>query len=453
DLAALRQTLDELREERDALAANTAERSREVETQQAALAEVRATLERTCAEREQAKQSGLDAARRLADLRRHAENLAAQLRQRDALLQTARAELARLEEAARAADAAAAETAHERDSWRQQVEEAANRLERERLSYAEEKAALVRNFAARLEDKRQRASAAAESGERQPPGEPQPHTLYQKPLAIERSAPLGAVVETVPEPPAVRVLPERGRKTVVPSGELVLLDEGSLGDDACAALHGAGFEVTRLSPGTGTVDDLARRKLKCVMLNLGSGPAAWQVLRALRERAGTRTVPILAYVMTKETPQGFCFGRTDFAPWPTDSARIIERLSRLRPKLHRVLLLSADVDGMGSLREPLARAKVSTSIVLDAKQALEFAAMVEPEAALLHLSPACPSVTRAIAGLRTTEATRDLPLLVLFDKTPTPREPAFLRTVVPQLRGKSSFQFTNLPEEIARLIG
>src|SRR5262249_35812837 len=120
-----------------------------------------------------------------------------------------------------------------------------------------------------------------------------------------------------------------------------------------------------------------------------------------------------------------------------------ERLLQMQPKLRRVLVLSADIDGMGRLRESLNPANISTSIVLDGKQALDFAAMIEPEAAVLHLSPACPSAARALVGFRTTDPTRDLPLLILPDKSPAAREEAFFTSTILQLQGKTPFQFTN----------
>ena len=173
----------------------------------------------------------------------------------------------------------------------------------------------------------------------------------------------------------------------------------------------------------------------------------------LRERVGTRGVPILAYAMAPGASAGFCLGRADFGLWPMDPHQMTERLRRLQPKLTRLLTVSADIDGFGRLREPLSKARISTSMVLDGKQALEFASMVQPEAAVLHLSPGCPGIARAIAGLRANEATRDLPLLVLMDKTATSGEDAFYTTSVRQLLSKTEFRFSNLPEEIARVIG
>ena len=456
---ALRDLLARSQEERRQLDVERAERARVTDALRAQVAEMRTALDELTTERERAHQEGQEVAGRLSEAQQRVEKLQGLLQERDALIQAAAVERAGLVDASRMADSAAADLLNERDELRRKLTELSNRLEQERAAHTEEKAVLARDMATQFEGQPPTAkSDAPEVASTVPPdGADDAVPLYQGPLAIERSAPLGAVVEGTPDPldapdaPAVAVA--RPHKGVLPSGELVLLDEGALRDDACAALKGAGFEVAAFPPTESGVDEMLRRKVKCVMLNLGSGVAAWHTLRVLRERVGSRNLPILAYIMSKDVRAGFCFGRADFAIWPMDGARLIERLGRLRPKLKRLLALSADVDGMGRMREPLAQAKISTSIVLDGKQALEFAAMVDPEAAILQLSPNCPSVSRALAGLRTTEATRDLPLLLLLDKAPAPREDAFFTATTVQLLSKPAFQFTNLPEEIARVIG
>ncbi len=157
--------------------------------------------------------------------------------------------------------------------------------------------------------------------------------------------------------------------------------------------------------------------------------------------------------MPPDARAGFSFGRTDFAVWPLEAPGLIERLGRLRPKLRRLMALTADIDGMGKMRAPLTDAGISTSIMLDGKQALEFATIVEPEAAVLHLSPACPTAARTLVAFRATEATRNLPLLILLDHTAATGEDTFFGAAVRQLLTKPNFQFANLPEEIARVMG
>ncbi|MFN8624831.1 MAG: hypothetical protein U0587_02425 [Candidatus Binatia bacterium] len=379
--------------------------------------------------------------------RAEGDALREQLHQRDATLETMTGDCERLQRAQLAADAEAAAAAAEIRELRDAVREAGRRLDQERRERAAELDALLQEVAPEGA-----LDVGAEPPGERPPSQPSDAAPVDDVLTIERSAPLASLADVVPE--AIESLPP----AVAPSpagslGELVVLDDEVLANQACAALAAAGFEVSALPLAEATVDELARRKLKCVMLNLGAGGPAWRTLRLLRERTATRNVPVLAYAMNGQCPTGFCLGRVDFALWPLESGRLIERLGRLRPKLQRLLMVSADVEGMGALRVPLGRAKISTSIVLDAKQALEFASMVEPDAAVVHLAPTCPSAASAIAGLRANESTRDLPILVLLDEASITNEEDFFVAAGGHWLRRAGFQFLRLPEEIGRLIG
>ena len=427
------------------------------ETLQAALAALQAEVERQSADNT-ALQAELTATRRavddaatthalaleqarteVAELHRQIDELRSQVAERDTRLQAAVAQRDVFQENIRGVETAVAQLTVQRDELVRKTQDVLQQLEQER-------------------------QCATDQLPSTPDTEFEPVLVVlaeeiarpETPLVIERSAPLGAVTDAAPdtvEPEPVASAASRPAKAGRPLGELVLVDEGARSDEAFQSLKGAGFEVAVIPPTDASVDELARRKIKCIMLNLGSGPRAWRMLRTLRERVGTRSVPILAYAMPPDVGAGFCFGRADFAVWPIDPPRLSERLSLLRPKLRRLMALTADIDGMGRLRSALSQANISTSIMLDGKQALEFAAIVEPEAAILHLSPACPSAPRTLAGFRAADATRDLPLLLLLDKVAAAAEDTFFAATVRQLLAKPTFQFTNLPEEIARVIG
>jgi chromosome segregation ATPase len=425
----LQETLRQLTDERARLVAEGTAQQHRLETQRITLAELQAALEQAQTERQRVEEDGHDTAQRLGEIHRRVEELSERVRQRDATIEAATAERQQLDDAIRAAEARAAELRSECDTWRRRAE-----LGGGGGGHLTDPAALDDDLVVRMA--REDVVPPAEA-----------------PLVIERSAPLDALLDAAPEP-ADPPSPEPGGEAsdvLRLAKEMVLLDASGRGDEAYNALKGAGFEVTRAIPNDATVDDLARRKISCVMLNLAAGPAAWRTLKTLRERTGTRAVALLAYLMGPDAQKGFCFGRADFGMWPMDGERLTDRLMHLRPKLKRLLAVSADIDGMGRLREPLTRAGISTSSVLDGKQALEFASMVEPEAALFHLSPTCTGVARAITALRASESTRDLPMVVLLDKAPA-REEAFYSITARELINKGTFQFAHLSGEIARLL-
>jgi len=233
--------------------------------------------------------------------------------------------------------------------------------------------------------------------------------------------------------------------------ELVLLDAGRRAEEASAALRAAGFEVRPMPPNEESLHQLPPESIGCALVNLGAGPLAWKSLLRLRAEERWRAWRVLAYVMPPSGDKGFCFGRAEFDLWPMDAERLLANLTWLRPKIKKLLAVSSDVDGMNRLREPLTRAGISTSIVLDGKQALEFTSIVSPEAAVLHLSPATSGVGRAIATLRQQEATAELPLLLVLDPSPN-REEHFYASTVRELLFKGTFTFKDLPSALAALL-
>ncbi|MBI3786063.1 MAG: hypothetical protein HY270_21970, partial [Deltaproteobacteria bacterium] len=415
--ARLREKLQQFTEERKRIEALQSQQQSELETHRSSLTDLRSELEKVRDERLHLEQESQDLVHELGETQRRLEEMTAQLQQRDAAIEASAADRRRLEDAVRAAEQAAQMLTTERD-----VELASDLILHVR------------------EERRSTASSGPDLGS-------------EAVLVIERSAPLSEALDAVsdsgdgPAPmdePSHSVAAEAVR-------ELVLLDSGKRGDEASAALRSAGFETTLAPPVEKSVEDLAQRTVGCVMINLAAGPQAWRTLKALRESEATKAMPILAYLMPPEGQKGFCFGRADFDFWPMAPTDLISKLDRLCPKLKRLLAVSADIDGMGKLRDPLAKANISTSIVLDGKQALEYTTIVAPEAAVLHLSPNTTAIARAVAGIRGQDSTTGLPMLLLLDKAPA-REEAFFASTVRELLVKGTFQFSNLPAEIARIL-
>ena len=124
-------------------------------------------------------------------------------------------------------------------------------------------------------------------------------------------------------------------------------------------------------------------------------------------------------------------------------------LNRLVPKLKRVIAMSNDIDVMSDVRTQLTAAGISTAVVLDGRQALDLVPTIRPEAAVLHLSPTCADVFRAIAGLRSAEITRDIPIIFLLDGEAQPREEAFLTAGLQMLSGRGGLAPDALVDSLA----
>jgi chromosome segregation ATPase len=256
-------------------------------------------------------------------------------------------------------------------------------------------------------------------------------------LTIDRSIAdeAAAAAEAAPTPAA------EGPRSVL------IVDDGDLGADTAQRLAQLGYQATAVPPAPDVASRLGTAKVTCAAINLAV-PAAWAAVRALRN-GPQAPVPLIAYAMAAGAKTGFWFGAADFLVLPLAEGNVTAALTRMVPKLRRTIAMSSDIDVMGAVRTQLNSAKVSTAVVLDGRQALDLLPTVRPEAAILHLSPTCTDVFRAIAGFRSAEISRDIPILFLLDATAQQREEAFLSAGVRMLSGRGNLKADDLVSTLA----
>ena len=224
--------------------------------------------------------------------------------------------------------------------------------------------------------------------------------------------------------------------------EIVFFDSGKAVEESERHLTQFGHQVATMAPTADVLAHLADRRMTCAALNLAI-PAAWSTLRALKSDPAHCRRTLLAYALAPDAPAGFWFGTVDFLLLPV-AKNLTEVLVRLAPRIKRVLAMSNDIDVMSDVRTHLTGIGVSTAVVLDGRQALDLVPTVRPEAAVLHLSPSCVDVFRAVQGLRAAEISRDIPILFLLDATAQPREEAFLSAGVRMLSSRGNLRADQL---------
>lgn len=140
----------------------------------------------------------------------------------------------------------------------------------------------------------------------------------------------------------------------------------------------------------------------------------WSAIAA-HVAAGDEEAPIFAYCIDGE--RGFIPGLLDYFAEPFDPNTYAARL--LCRGAQRVLTVSEHIDGMAMLRTTLSHAQCSTSVVFDAKQALDLLPMVNPDTVLIDLALPKGEAFRLIARLRAEPKTANVRVGVFFSK-PTP---------------------------------
>ncbi len=258
------------------------------------------------------------------------------------------------------------------------------------------------------------------------------------PLEIDRSGGSEADEDSaaaVQEPVAAR------------ADEIVILDLEPFVSAAAQLLSETGHRVLSFKPEPESATELAQAAFACAAINLAA-PAAWPTLRKIRNGAGVPHTPMIAYALSENAKKGFWLGPVDFVTLPIGDTDLNKLLSTMVPNLRRVIAMSHDFDVMEQVRAQLTGARISTAIVLDGRQALDLVPTVKPQAAVLHMSPNCADVFRAVAGLRSQEETREIPILFLLDHEAQPREESFVTAGIRMLSGRGTLAPDTLPKSL-----
>jgi DNA-binding NtrC family response regulator len=146
-------------------------------------------------------------------------------------------------------------------------------------------------------------------------------------------------------------------------------------------------------------------------------------------------VPCFACIVTPGQKRGLLIGRFDVTSRPIDPDALLTLLEGVFSRGTRVVTAGADVDGLISVRQALARLGVSVSMAWDAKQANDLLAMVHPEVAVIDLElppkDGCAVVARVAL-------TQPAPLTVVIPKA-TDTSAAFQAAVAHSELARSAF--------------
>jgi CheY-like chemotaxis protein len=119
-----------------------------------------------------------------------------------------------------------------------------------------------------------------------------------------------------------------------------------------------------------------------ILVNLAA-PNALGALGTLR--ANGVSAPCVAFIGVAGQPRALLVGRLELSARPIDPDALLSGLAGRFARGTRVVTAGADVDGLISLRQALARLGVSVSMAWDAKQAGDLLAMVHPDVAIIDL--------------------------------------------------------------------
>jgi hypothetical protein len=230
------------------------------------------------------------------------------------------------------------------------------------------------------------------------------------------------IEEVTPSPPAEtpQPSPEAPAPAVVatasPPEGLLVVDT-----DSCWMAAARGARVSMFAPDAVPTAETRPERL---LVNLAA-PGALAAFARMRE-AGM-TAPAFGCIVIPGQARGLLVGRLELATRPVDPDALLASLHGTFVRGTRVVTAGADVDGLISLRQALARLGASVSMAWDAKQAGDLLAMVHPDVAIIDLELPPKDGCALVARMGLIQPT---PITVVIPK-PTDTATTFAATLTP----------------------
>ncbi len=206
---------------------------------------------------------------------------------------------------------------------------------------------------------------------------------------------------------------------------LVVDDDESTRQLVRLELEPHGFAVIEASDGARAVE-LARRERPDVMVLDVLMPRldGWTVLKALKEHADTRDIPVIIHSVVDNRARGVALGAFDCLVKPVQPGRLFEVLSRagVLGFPGYVLIVDDDPDIRQLLERELSASGFRAVAVDGGEAALARIASERPAAVLLDLLMAEPDGFEVLCRIREDPGLKDVPVVIMTAKDLTPSD-------------------------------
>lgn len=228
--------------------------------------------------------------------------------------------------------------------------------------------------------------------------------------------------------------------------EMILLVEG--------ALEGSRYDVVgALSANEGLQKARMLRPDAILLDVMMSEIDGWRTLHHLKQDPETASIPVVMHTIVADQALGFSLGATDYLVKPVEREQLLATLRRLRPVgAGPVLVVDDDEDIRVLLTSLLSDARIPVVGASGGEEALELVARHEPRLVLLDLMMPRMDGFAVLQRLRSAEATRHLPVIVVTAKTLTPEEEQLLNSEASMVVTKSGLPLGGLLDDIRNAV-
>jgi len=217
-------------------------------------------------------------------------------------------------------------------------------------------------------------------------------------------------------------------------------------------LKNSGFHLLPASTIREAYQVLERVLPRAVILDLVlRAEDSWRLLVELKQNPRTRDIPVLIVSTVEDQAKAFHLGADDYLVKPLDRAHLLERLKRLTGT-KCVLIIDDDERDRYLLKQQFRRSGLAIREAPDGIEGIREASRDKPHAIILDLTMPGMSGFEVLEALKTTPATKDIPVFICTSRVLTDEERIQLEGKTAAILSKEAFGHGEIAEAIRRAV-
>jgi len=219
---------------------------------------------------------------------------------------------------------------------------------------------------------------------------------------------------------------------------------------------GDNYHVAGLLSGKGAVGKAKELKPIAITLDIMMpGQDGWQVLQELKSTPETQDIPVIILSIVDDRKMGFSLGAAEYIVKPVDKEVLLRKLRNLEriTKIKKILVVDNDTAAVELAGNVFSEAGYLVTSAYNSKDAIRAIQQSMPDLIVLNLTMPEVSGFDVIEYIKTEEAIRDIPLIVLTRKGLTEKEVNELNGRIQGILNKGLLTKEDLLSELSSIIG
>ena len=245
-------------------------------------------------------------------------------------------------------------------------------------------------------------------------------------------------------------------KEEIPKKTILAIDDNPEAIEIIKKYLGEDYNVVGLFSSEKSVEKAKEIKPLAITLDiLMPKKDGWQVLRELKNTPETQDIPVIILSIVEEKKLGFSLGATEYILKPVEKEDLLRKLKNLEKtrKVKRVLIIDNEPDTVRLIGNVMKEEGCQVTMTYNSKDAIKSIRDFRPDLIFLNLTMPERGGFDVIEYLKTAEAVKDIPLILLTHKDLTEKEIDELNGMIQGILNKGVLTKADLLKEIKETIG